>query len=301
MRFEFVDRFLKHLRVSRGLSENTIQAYKHDLKIFTQFLNKSQKVKIENVKKENIRCFIEFLDKRGLSAASKARKIACLKSFFKYLHIEDMIPRNPVNGTFMPKINHKESHGLSEQEAKRLLKVVYVNATAYYKSRDYAIMSLFLNTGIRLSELVNMDRSDVDLIQGTIRITRKGGNQQILPLNSDASATLKKYLSERDDDIPAFFISKRSKRIHKRTVTHLIKKYMLIARLNGERLRLSPHLLRRSFANFILKAGSDIITIQKLMGHRSIVTTQLYLNSTESDGRKAVEQIKIGDFQEAGE
>lgn len=290
MRFELVNRFLKNLRI-RALSERTLEAYGHDLKIFTGFLNRNQRVKIEEVGKEHIRLFIEHLDSQGLSAASKARKIACLRSFFKYLYVEEIIARNPVNGTPTPRINQKEVDYLTEQKAGKLLRTVSTCAGPYYKSRDVAMITIFLYCGLRLSELVGIDKDDLNLEEGTMKVKRKGGDEQQLPISEQVKDAVKRYLRDRDDDDPALFLSKRGSRIHKRTVTHLVKKYLEMARFKKDRL--SPHLLRHSFCSFMLKNGTNIAVIQKLMNHKSLATTQRYLHVADQDLKNAVERIVL--------
>jgi len=167
------------------------------------------------------------------------------------------------------------------------------NATKYSKERDIAIVITLLGTGLRLTELVELNTGDVNFGTGTVKATRKGNHERILPVNGEVMIAIKRYLKSRGKTLPSspLFLSKRNKRIDTASVQYLVKKYLRQARI--EKSRLSPHLLRHSFAVALLRQGESIFTIKELLSHRSIRTTERYLHIHNDDLKSAVRKMDL--------
>jgi len=244
-----------------------------------------------------IKEFLNFLADTGFkkknSAASRARKLACLKSFFKYAHREGFVRDNPSLDIITPRGPEKEPTFLTEDEYKRLLKATAKGRTSFQRKRDYAIISLFLATGARLNELTGLDVGDIDLKDKTVKLLRKGGGEQVLPLSDELIEILKGYLRIRRKRTRtrALFISSRNRKIDNNTVWHIVRRNAKIARINKSRV--SPHSLRHSFATHLLSMGESLKTIQTLLNHRNISTTAKYLHTQDIELKEAVNKIKL--------
>ena len=291
--------FLAYIATERGLSPKTVEAYRYDLAKFSEFA-KAQlggQWKISDVDQSLIRSYMQFLAEKGYrksnSNIARGRKLATLKSFFKYLVTENQIKENPVGQIKMPKVQNKEPSYLTEQEYKRLLYTVQKTSTEYFKARDMAIISMLLGMGLRLSELVESNIGSVNFDDGTIKVTRKGNHERILPANNDVIAAIKIYLKGRKDisSSSPLFLSKRNKRIDTATVWYLVKKYLRQAQI--EKSKLSPHTLRHTFATTLLKQGENILTIKELLSHRNLRTTERYLHISSDELKNAVNKIDL--------
>lgn len=287
--------FLGYIGTERGLSPKTVGAYRHDLGKFSEFVAKElgQEGDVGTIDQFTIKAFLQSLAERGNATVSRGRKLASIKSFFKYLTSEGKVTGNPASQVRMPKIQQKEPSYLTEQEYKRLLKTVQKNSTQYFKSRDLAIVTLLLGMGLRLSELVELSISDVNFEDGTIKVTRKGNHERILPANDEVLMSLRRYLNTRKDSIgqDPLFLSKRKQRIDNATVWHLVRKYLQQARI--EKDKMSPHTLRHTFATTLLKQGENILTIKELLSHRNLRTTERYLHICGQDLREAVDRMSL--------
>lgn len=287
--------FLAHVGTVRGFSPKTVDAYRHDLGKFSEFADKElgKDWQLGDVDQYSIKGYMQFLADRGNVAVSRGRKLATLKSFFKHLLAEGKIKSDPTVQVKMPKTQQKEPSYLTEQEYKRLLRTVKKNATKYFKARDTAIITLFLGMGLRLSELVELNIGDVNFDDGSIKVTRKGNNERILPANDEVMITLQRYLKTRKDTTAQqpLFLSKRNQRIGNGSVWHLVKKYMRQAQI--EKDKLSPHTLRHTFATTLLKQGENILTIKELLSHHNLRTTERYLHINGDDLKTAVNKISL--------
>jgi integrase/recombinase XerC len=294
-----ISRFLAHIRTERGLSVKTIGAYAYDLAKFSEFVNKElgKGWRLEDIDQYVIKAYMQFLAdtgyKKGNSAVSRGRKLATIKSFFKYLISEGKIKTDLASQVKMPKIKQKEPSYLTEQEYKRLLRVVRKNATKYFKARDTAIITLLLGMGLRLSELVELKIGDVNFDDGSIKVTRKGNQERILPANDGVMISIQRYLKTRKDSSSSspLFLSKRNKRIDNASVWYMVKKYLKQAQI--EKDKLSPHTLRHTFATTLLKQGENILTIKELLSHRNLRTTERYLHINGEDLKSAVNKINL--------
>lgn len=295
---DLIQRFLNHLKTERNLSLGTIEAYGHDLGKFQEYLAREEgkEPAVQDIDRYTIRSFLTFLADKGYkkenTPVTRSRKLATLKSFFKFLYREGLIDHNPAAEVSMPKVNDKEPPHLTEEEYKRLIRTVSKTATPYYLKRDLAIISLLVGTGARLNELVSLNIEDINFQDGIIRLMRKGGQEQLLPLNDDVALAIKRYLRTKSKvSTNALFLSKRRRRIDRTSVNHLVKKYLEQARIKKDRL--SPHTLRHTFATTLLAKGENLKNIQVLMNHKSLSTTAKYLHTQKQDLKKAVDKISL--------
>lgn len=294
MRLEMGE-FLEQLRTIRALSEKTISAYSFDLLKFSAFADRKigEDWEIKDIDPYIVKAYIQYMVDRGNAPITRGRRLATLKSFFKYMLSQGKIKSDPVSQIRMPKRRDGEPSYLSKEEYRRLLKAVKKNATRYFKERDMAMVTMLLGMGLRLSELVDLNVGNIDFDNSSIKITRKGGAERILPASNDVIIAIQRYLKTREDVSPQapLFLSKRGRRISNASVWHLVGKYMHQAQI--EKNKLSPHTLRHTFATLLLKQGENILTIKQLLSHRSLRTTERYLHVSNEDLKDAVGKISL--------
>lgn len=289
--------FLKYIRLEKAFSENTFLAYKAETSKLISFLKKENIKTIEEADRFHLTDFTRSLD--GLQVSSKSRAIAVIRSFFGFLRERELLPSNPAEFISQPKIPRKVPVFLSEDDSRSLLRTVLRTATPFYKMRDYAIITLFLNTGLRLSELCGINISEIDFAAQQIRITRKGNKEAYIYLDESMISFLKRWLKDRrryknSDKTDFLFLSKWGKRICGATVIEMVKKYVVCAGLIKDGChQITPHKLRHSFGSRLLSRGENLRTIQELLGHSSITSTQIYTHVTEINLRKTIEQHSI--------
>lgn len=295
-----ISEFLGYVGTERGYSPKTVAAYAYDLGKFSQFLAVepgSSGEGVQDIDQYAIKAFMSQLAEHGYrnanSAVARGRKLAVLKSFFKYLTSVGKVKTDPAASIKMPKTKQKEPSYLTEQEYKRLLRTVRKNATKYFKERDMAIVTMFLGMGLRLSELTALNIGNVSFDDGSVKITRKGGKERILPSNDEVMIAIQRYLKTREDRSPQLplFLSKRQKRLSNASVWHLTKKYMTQSQIAKDHL--SPHALRHTFATILLRQGENILTIKELMSHKNLRTTERYLHVNNQDLKEAVGKISL--------
>lgn len=297
--------FLEYMLSIRGRSEKTVSEYFLDLRTFYRYLairykliNTTEEfdeidiylVTLDILKKVQImdlHAFIAFIDReRNNSNRTKARKIACLRSFFKYLYsIVRLVPMNPAVDLETPKKNSRLPVALTLDESKDMLSSI----NGPNEKRDYAIITLFLNCGLRLSELIGIN---IDKIKGdTLTVVGKGNKERTIYLNDVCVKAIEDYLAERQDAKPghenALFISNRKTRFTQRGVQHMVDKYLVEAGLSGKNF--SPHKLRHTAATLMYQYGHvDIRALQEILGHESVSTTQIYTHIDKEQLRDAV-------------
>lgn len=304
---ECLNNFLNYLGTIRGKSENTMAGYKFDLTLFFKFLllykrQISDKTDFENIKINKIDyefirsirlpdlyAFISFSENyRNNGNYARARKVAALKSFYKYLYNkEKIINDNPAEELESPKIDKRNPIYLTLNESKALLKAI----DGKNKERDYCIITLFLNCGLRLSELCSIE---VSKIKGdTLTVIGKGNKERTIYLNKSCLTAIHDYIAVRNTlidklvDKDALFISRNYRRINKRSVELLVKKYINAAGFTNEKY--SPHKLRHTAATLMYKYGNvDIRSLQKILGHENVSTTQIYTHVDDDKLREAV-------------
>lgn len=273
-------RYLRYLRDERNYSPHTISSYEDDLRDFQEFLARHYRDvswTLKSVDHVTIRLFLGDLLERDFSKRSVARKLACLKSFFKYLHKMNLVETNPALRVGSPRLERRLPQYLDEAAAAELMTAP--DQTTPEGVRDAAILELFYSTGMRLNELITLRIGDLDLAGGTAKILGKGSKERIVPLGTKASAALQRYLSLRSASVKVtsrtepVFLTTRGNRMSPKGVNILVRKY--IARVS-EISKKSPHVLRHTFATHLVNNGADLRAVKELLGHESLSTTQIY-------------------------
>lgn len=276
-----------HIEMERNLSPQTCRGYISDLKDFSRFMEKQQSDGIDREKQGlddydqlHLRMYLANLYKRKLQKTSIARKLAAMNTFFRYLIREGSIAVNPLATVSAPRKDLLMPRHLSVDEVFDLLGDRFTQDVK--GKRDRAVLEILYSTGIRLSELTALNREDVDFEQALIRVRGKGRKERIVPVGIPALKTLKEYLTKRDslevngiseERKGPVITGRNNKRINPRTVERIVDKYM---RMGGTQKKISPHALRHSFATHLLDAGADLRSIQEMLGHESLSTTQRY-------------------------
>jgi len=273
------NKFEKFLRFERGYSDFTINSYITDLFQFFDYIDNNEIKNISDVKKNVIRGFLESLYKEGISNKTLRRKLSCLRTFFKYLRRENIVTGNPTYAIPLPRFHKKLPKFLSINQIFDAIDKIELKSPL--DLRNKAILELFYLTGMRLRELVNLDVEDVYFYDMTVKVKGKGSKERIIPIGFSGKNILQQYLSVRDELLKkkknsneeALFLSKSGKRISPRDVQRIVEK-LLIKFIGGEKI--SPHILRHTFATHLLNEGADLRAVKDLLGHESLSTTQIY-------------------------
>lgn len=270
--------FLKYLKLEKRYSEHTLESYQNDLKQLESFLIEyfnADKIFWKMVDKKIIRYFMIYLQENKISRRSIARKLAALKSFFKFLVRDEIIEQNPTLTIKMPKFDKKLPEYLSVEEIEDLLRLPEHNT--FEGIRDLALLELFYGTGIRLNELINIRLSDLLIEENLIRIFGKGKKERVIPLGSFAKKILLHYLQIRpqyaEKTVDNIFVLKSGKRMYPMAVQRIVQKYLSqVSNIEHK----NPHALRHTYATHLLNAGASIRVVKDLLGHESLSTTQVY-------------------------
>jgi integrase/recombinase XerD len=272
----FIDRFLNYLAVERGLSANTLAAYSSDLQEIKGFLSTKGIATWDELTRDHISAYLQGLGGR-LSNRSKARRIAALRSFFKHLQVLGAIRRNPAARITFPKAGLSLPKVLSGLEVEALLE--QPDTAHPLGKRDKAMLELFYASGLRVSELTDLQLRQLHLDPGYLVILGKGGKERLVPLGEWAAEALKVYLEDgrvtllKGGAREEIFLNHRGKKLSRQGVWKIIKHYALSA---GVRKNITPHMLRHSFATHLLENGADLRSLQTMLGHADISTTQIY-------------------------
>jgi len=305
--------FLNYMQTIKGKSENTVKVYFYDLRVFLRFMKLHKNIVdkktefddinisdididfLKTITLSDLYSFMAFVgNDRDNSSYARARKVASIKSFFKYLTFKaKLLDYNPAAELESPKIIKRLPRYLNIEESKKLLSSI----DGQFSERDYAIITLFLNCGLRLSELVGINLNNIK--NDTLTVIGKGNKERSIPLNSACIEALNAYLKVRPTnglkDRNALFISERKQRISKESVQKIVKKYIKAAGLDPERY--STHKLRHTAATLMYKYGHvDIRSLQELLGHVSISTTQIYTHLDSKELRIAVDSNPLSNF-----
>ena len=282
-----IDRFLDHLHIERNASVHTLRSYAADLEQFRNFLlskelytdEKTGDVPVEKIDHLAIRAYLSHLF-RDCKKSSLARKIAAQRSFFRYLVGEGILPQNPAEMVSTPKQDRPLPIFLPVDEVFALVETPDISTI--WGTRDRAILEVLYSCGIRVSELVGLSDGDADFFLGILKVYGKGGKERIVPIGAKALKALEEYLPQRDRVLARrnlkgsqspFFINPRGGRLTTRSVARILQKHILKC---GLLRKISPHALRHSFATHLLDAGADLRSIQEMLGHVSLSTTQRY-------------------------
>jgi len=273
---ELVDRFLDAIWMERGLSQNTLGAYRADLMTLGRGLSKSNKT-IQDANKADLLGFIADRVESGAKPRSTARQLSSFRRFFRYIMREGLRDTDPTADIEMPRIGRSLPKTLSEDEVDALLNAP--NTDEPLGHRDRAMLELLYATGLRVSELINLKQSQINFNQGVLRIVGKGDRERLIPLGDESQRWLRDFINgprmeillERQTDY--LFPTRRGDRMTRQAFWHIIKRY---AEKAGIRRKLSPHSLRHAFATHLLNRGADLRVVQLLLGHSDLSTTQIY-------------------------
>ncbi len=282
--------FLNYLEGGRGASPHTIRNYGIDLREFLGFLHKRSLAEVDPLV---VRSFLAHLKSRGHSKATLSRKLAALRSFFKFLARENHLHSNPVLGIATPKREKKLPQFLDEQEVTHLLEAP--SGETWEAKRDRSILETLYSSGVRVSELVGLNRGDVDLLSGLVKVRGKGKKERIVPVGEKALAAVRGYMESlpsslaKKNDGPegSLFLNRSGSRLTDRSIRRLIVKY---ARRVSLKSGISPHTLRHTFATHLLDHGADLRSVQELLGHANLSTTQIYTHVTTRRLQEAYQQ-----------
>lgn len=281
MLLSLLDRFLNFLIVEKGLSQNTIEAYGHNVHRFLDFLKDKKIDHIEELSRLDLRIFIHFLKKKGLSTRSIARNLIAVRMFFRFLQQEGVMENNPAEDLELPKMAKVLPEVLSLEEVERLLS--QPDPQTPLGARDRAMLEILYATGMRVSELIHLLTHQIQLEGGYVLLRGKGSKERIVPLGREAIHWLKKYLMEfrplllKGKESPFLFINRYGKPMTRQQFWKSIKAY---GRKGGIQKRITPHVLRHSFASHLLERGADLRSVQMMLGHVDISTTQIYTHVT---------------------
>ncbi len=276
-----LDRFLHYLTVEKGLSDNTIEAYRHDLSRFLDHLRDKGMEELSKVEKVNLRAFLLGLKYQGLSARTIARNQVSLRTFFRFLVLEGSLKVNPAEDLESPKTVKTLPEILTSREVEQLLEQPDLGTSLGI--RDRAMIEILYATGMRVSELIHLPTNQVNLEAGYALIYGKGSKERVVPLGSEAIKWITLYQQTvrnrllKGKENPILFVGRSGKRLSRQRFWKNIKSY---GRKAGIRKRITPHLLRHSFASHLLEGGADLRSVQMMLGHVDITTTQIYTHVT---------------------
>ena len=267
-----IDSFLSYLETARALSPHTLSNYRRDLEKFSNFCHNKNIADFSQVHSADVRQWIAYLHRNGLAGTSLQRALSALRSFYKHLNRQGQ-NHNPALGIQAPKSKKSLPKALDADSMQQLLAI---DGNDWLTVRDRAILELFYSSGLRLTELVDLNINDLDIADAVITVTGKGRKTRSIPIGSFAINALKLWFKVRSDvhsDEQAVFLSKRGTRLKQRSIQQRLKKYSL---QQGLGQNVHPHMLRHSFASHILESSSDLRAVQELLGHANISTTQIY-------------------------
>lgn len=294
---EAIEDFLNYLKVEKGYSSNTIFAYRNDLRSLANFVEKEAAKEgveptWEGFGKQGMLSYMVDLKERGYVPTTSARKVAAAKSFFGFLLAEGRIKENPARDVGSFKVGRSLPRPISVSQARNLLEQPAKLGTLEAK-RDRAMLELLYASGMRVSELVSLNISDVDIRNGYVRCFGKGHKERIIPIYRQAAVAVDEYIKEtrtrlvRDENEKALFLNQRGDRLTRQGLWQILKGY---AKLAGLEKMVTPHTLRHSFATHMLNGGADLRSVQELLGHSNISTTQVYTHLTSEHIRQTYEK-----------
>jgi integrase/recombinase XerD len=264
--------FLDYLYIEKGLSQNTVKAYEVDLLAFMSWITDHTNLDIKNIKEDSINKYISYLFKTKLKSSSVNRKISSIKSFYLFLIKKSIVATSPISEVISPKQEKYLPSSMSEDEVDKLLNSPDSNIKI--EKRDKAMIEMLYATGMRISELVNLKITDVDMQRCLVKVLGKGSKERLIPFGEEAYEALNNYLSDRDESSSKeIFLSNRKTKISRVAFWHRIKLYLVRENLKQT---ISPHTLRHAFATHLLNRGADLRSVQLLLGHSDLSTTQIY-------------------------
>lgn len=288
---QLLDRFYNYMVVERRLSGNTVESYSRDLTKYTRFIEEHQKKNIVDCSRLELLLFLTGEQESGLSSRSLSRMLSSIKTFYNFLVSEGIAARSPFQDVQTPRIQQKLPGVLSRDEVEALIHAP--DTDTFFGLRDRAFFEVLYATGIRVSELVSLTMENVNLEAGFLIVVGKGSKERIVPLGEAAVLFLKKYMADSRLQMVSrrvhsyVFVNRDGEKMSRQGFWKIIKKYCLIA---GIAKRISPHTLRHSFATHILEGGADLRSVQVMLGHSDIATTQIYTHLANTTLKKIHEK-----------
>lgn len=279
---KLINEFINYLSVERGLALNTLESYGRDLRQYSQYLKQDEENILDYATRSTIVDYLLHLQNQGKATATIARRLAALKAFYQFLVREKYLEKDPTANLESPKLEKRLPKVLTIKQVELLLNQPDNSTSAGL--RDRAMLELLYATGIRVSELVYLDVNDVNMDMGYIRCTGKGSKERIIPLGSMAVKSLREFLANgrgrlvRDREEKALFVNHHGRRLTRQGFWKIVKKYAEDAKIATE---ITPHTLRHSFATHLLENGADLRSVQEMLGHADISTTQIYTHLTK--------------------
>ena len=277
-----ISSFLTHIRVEKGLSANTVSAYRRDLMKFSDFAQK-RKLSLEAVRSDELMDFLAGLYRQRLESKSVARHLVSLRNFFRFAQTQELIAEDPSVNLESPKIRRSLPGYLRLEEVERLL--AQPDGKTPFGMRDRAMLEVLYSAGLRVSELIGLRVSDLDTKVGCVRCIGKGDKERIVPIGKKALGMVERYLREarpkllgKATNSPTLFVNRRGGALSRVGVWKILSSY---GRRAGLRVALTPHMLRHSFATHLLERGADLRSVQLMLGHADISTTQIYTHVVE--------------------
>ena len=288
---KLINDFKFYLKIEKGLSKNTVMSYSHDISSFVDFMENSNiKESPQNCSKETLQQFI-FTQSKLIGSNSQARRVSALKSFFNFLIFENYCQDSPADLIEAPKIGRKLPQILNTNEIEKILDGIELNKSQGQRNR--AIIETLYGSGLRVSELVEITLSNIFIKENIIRVNGKGGKQRLIPLGSYSKKFIQIYIDEirpfekiKDEDI--LFLNRNGKKMSRAMIFTIIRN---AAKKVGIKKKISPHTFRHSFATHLLENGADLRTIQLLLGHESIITTEIYTHLDNKHLKKVMEEF----------
>ena len=278
----YIEKFLTYLDIEKNYSKHTILNYKLDLEDFFKFIADTP---IEQVDYLLLRKFLAHLKMKQPKPRTVARKLSTLRSFLKFLNREGLIEKNPSTLLMSPKLDKVLPKFLVEDEMTSFVEAPSLKTES--GKRDRAILETLYSSGIRVSELVGLNLEDVDLIGNIIKVYGKGKKERLVPIGEKAIEAIREYLNSRSKKSQALFLNKRGARLTAKSICDLTHKYI---KTIGSNSHVSPHVLRHSFATHLLNRGADLRSVQELLGHANLSTTQIYTHVTTDKLKKVYEK-----------
>jgi integrase/recombinase XerC len=286
---EIYDRYIQYLEAEKNASHYTVRNYRDDLLDFLYFLKKKKIDPLNETKVDRhvLRDYLSELVNRGIVKTSISRKLSAIRSFYRYLVREKIIPKNPIEQLSSPKLDKRLPSFLTIEEVERLLNAPDLSTPL--GQRDRALLELLYASGLRVSELVGLTPEQVDLESNEIRVLGKGSKERVVLMGEPAAAALKSYLKEGRTKLlgkkrsQALFLNRYGQRLPARSVQRLLEGH---AKKAGIGKRVHPHMLRHTFATHMLDGGADLRVVQELLGHARLTSTQIYTHVTKRQARK---------------
>jgi integrase/recombinase XerD len=275
--------FIHYLTVEKGLSKNTLESYRRDLKQFISYIKQTQSVKIEETSRQNIVSFLMGLREQGKATSTISRNMASIRAFYQFLLKDQKITSDPSIHLETPKIERRLPKVLSIAEVELLLQTP--QSSTSFGQRDRAMLELLYATGIRVSELISLTIEDIHLQMGFVKCLGKGSKERVIPLGRAAIESLEQYIQvgryklNKDKRSKALFLNHHGNPISRQGFWKIIKKH---AKDAGIKKEITPHTVRHSFATHLLENGADLRSVQEMLGHADISTTQIYTHVTKT-------------------